>query len=864
MPMRLPSDHAAVPPYLLAVCYALATALPDAPRARAQGEPAPSTEAPPAPAPRAAPAVPAPTPAPPGPSAAPADQTLHPPRLVEPVELTLPDGVQPPGAIDVVLSLDAEGRVTVVELVQSLGEAGDAAVRDAAMRMRFEPARRGEQPVPSRVGFRFEVVAPEPGAPPSPSTTMPAAAATPAARPAVPQAPASPPGLGPGGEVTFPAAESGPAGEAEGALGAVARVDKPEPGAASRVKLRGRELTMIPGTFGEPLRVVATLPGVARSPYGIGFFVVRGAAFQNTGFFVDGFAVPILYHLGAGPAIIASRLVDQLDFYPGGFPVAYGRYTAGIIALRTAPPAADGPELEVEADLLRAGALAIVPYGEGDGSGSVAVAFRRSYYELILPLITDDVMLSYTDYQLRLDHRFSDRVRASLFFFGSRDAFEAQQQTGAGMTTGTSGAGLSYEFDQLIASLEWKPLVELSLRWSATAGPTTIDFGSEGTGDPSLSTDTSTLRLGQRIEAVYAPVPLLQTTLGFEESVYIHEAQGSVPSFGELPDIPAPGFIGDTMRFEDRVSELEFAPYVEQVVRPWRFELTAGVRVAYLRYGDVETWAADPRGVVRYKLTEHVKLKLASGLFAQPPLPFQIVRGTGNPELAPNRAFQSSAGTEVRLPDALEIDGTLFYSHMYQLTRGSGRPAVDEQGNAVRPLFEDDGRGRAYGFELLLRRRVEQGLFGWLSYTLSRSERFLDGGRTVIFAFDQTHVLNLAASYALGGWTFGARFNLATGRPVGDLLDVAGERTVWDSDEDDFDPDSGGRRIRLPTFHQLDVRIDRAFTVGPVEGSVFLDVINVYGASNSEGYQYEYDYRRRGQLPGLPFLPTIGVKGVLR
>jgi len=305
------------------------------------------------------------------------------------------------------------------------------------------------------------------------------------------------------------------------------------------------------------------------------------------------------------------------------------------------------------------------------------------------------------------------------------------------------------------------------------------------------------------------------------------------------------------------------APYLEQVVRPGRFEITTGLRAEYFRYGDTEQWAWDPRGVVRFKLTEQAKLKAATGLFSQPPLPPQLARQAANPKLKPNRSWQSSFGTEIMLPYSLEIDSTLFYSHMWQLTRPTSEVRVDDEGNTFRPFFTDDGKGRAYGFELLLRRRSEHGFFGWLSYTLSRSERFLEGSETVVFAFDQTHVLNLAASYETHGWTFGARFILATGRPVQDILDLNGDDAVWDGDEDDFDPDSRGRRIRLPTFHQLDVRIDRAWKLGPMDGSVFLDIINVYNAANSEGFQYNYDFTERGKLPGIPFLPTIGVRGVL-
>ena len=83
-----------------------------------------------------------------------------------------------------------------------------------------------------------------------------------------------------------------------------------------------------------------------------------------------------------------------------------------------------------------------------------------------------------------------------------------------------------------------------------------------------------------------------------------------------------------------------------------------------------------------------------------------------------------------------------------------------------RQFFVADEQGRAYGLEVMIRRRIEQGFYGWLSYTLSRSERQVQGGRWVPFGFDQTHVLNLAASYAFDGWRFGGRFQVATGRPT--------------------------------------------------------------------------------------------------
>ncbi|MDD9938701.1 MAG: TonB-dependent receptor, partial [Myxococcales bacterium] len=724
----------------------------------------------------------------------------------------------------------------------------EAAILAAVEKLRFAPATRAGKPIPARIRFRFAIAVTEPETESESDTATETETAS----------------------ATETAAESesetGVVDEEqdeEVVMRAEAVVDRPAPGAATQVRLRAEELTVVPGTFGEPLRVVATLPGVARTPFGLGFFAVRGASLQNTGFLVDGFPVPLLYHLGAGPAIISSRLVERLDFYPGGYPLAFGRYNAGIISLGTAPPPTDRFQLEFEVDLLRASALTIVPIEQG--RGSLAVAFRRSYYDLILPLITDDVTLFYADYQVRLDYRLSERLKLSLFFFGSRDSLQFSQEVGAGETLGQTSGGLTYDFDRLITSLEYRPIGELKLRWSATAGPSSIDFGRESTTDSALGVDTSSLRLGQRLEAIYVPTEHLQTTVGIEENIWINELEGQAPSFGELPSIPAPANDRASIEIADRLSELTVAPYLEQVVRPGPFEITSGVRAEYYRYGDVSTWVGEPRGVVRMKVTPDVTLKAATGLFSQAPLPFQVNRSFGNPRLDPNRAWQSSVGTELKLPATLEVDTTLFYSRMWQLSRASGRPSVDDEGNPVTLFFEDDGEGRAFGWELLVRRKVEEGLFGWLSYTLSRSERFTEGGRTVVFFFDQTHVLNLAASYKVGDWRFGGRFTLTSGRPTNDLrANEDGSNVVYDTDEDDFEVENRGARVRLPTFHQFDVRVDYDLALGPFDGSLFLDVINVYNAPNAEGYTYEYDFSERGRIPGLPFLPTIGIRGVLR
>ncbi|MEY4581057.1 MAG: hypothetical protein RL701_5760 [Pseudomonadota bacterium] len=770
-----------------------------------------------------------------GPADAPAP-ALELPVQENAVEFVLPQGaVLPANGIELTLSISPSGDVVEVTPRQELAPDVARAMRTAALSLRFRPARRHGEPIAVQIGYAFKPSEPEPEPEPEPPSA------------AINAPPPTPP---------TPDAELA-------TFGARAKVERPPPGAVSRIKLQGAELREVPGTFGEPLRVVATLPGVMRTPFGLGFFVVRGAAFQNTGFFVDDYPVPLLYHLGAGPAIIASRLVDSLDFYPGGYPVDLGRYTAGVIALHTAPPATDRLTAEFELDALRASGLVVVPLP--DQRGSIALAFRRSYFELLLPLITDDVSLSYTDYQVRLDLKITRALHASVLFFGSRDSLETKQAAFATSGGNDVNSGLHYAFDQVIAALDWTPDPRFKLRWSGTIGPSEIRFSAGRQGADSLGTDTTATRLGERLTARILESDQFETRFGADLDVLLSTVSAAFPSNDVWPNIPSPGPPALAIRVRDDLMQLGFAPFVEQVLRLNPFELTLGMRAEYLHYARISQWVPEPRAVMRVALTQSFALKAGTGLFSQAPLPFQVLRDIGNPSLLPNRALQSSVGVEIKLPAQIEIESSLFYNWMWQLTRPSGAPASGAAGAAPRvEFYADDGFGRAYGFELMVRRRLGSGLFGWLSYTLSRSERFLSGGAPQVFSFDQTHVLNVALSYTLGTYRFGARYTLATGRPMSDFYDPTGQNALFDSDGNDYDPALRGRTTRLPTYHQLDVRIDRDWSLGPLTGSVYIDIINVYNAQNGEAYQYEYDFSKRGKLPGLPFLPTLGIRGVLK
>jgi len=765
--------------------------------------------------------------------------------LLDAPPVTLPEGAEPlppDTSVELLLTIAVDGTVSDAQLEHPVRQDVDPLVLEAARVMLFTPATRDGVPVPSRIRFRYSVANALVPVVEVPSTEgeptegeEPTAEADPVVEP--PRAPPEEP--------------------AEVELSVRAIVDRPEAGAATRITLTGAELSTVPGTFGEPLRVVATLPGVVRSPFGLGFFLVRGANFQNTGFFVDGFPVPILYHFGAGPAVISSRLVERLRFYPGGYPVSLGRFSAGVVSIETGSPEAESIHVEAEVDLLRASLLGVLPFD--DGRGNITVALRRSYYDLLIPLFISGLYIAYTDWQIRGSYRFDDGFELSVFVFGSEDILDQSGALGGGTTSANSNTSIAFDFQRAIGRLDWDLPNGGHLRLSGAIGHENQVFGSRVAGQATQNFSIGNWLMALRLDAIFPVEDWLTINAGFDLQGQTFTVDVTAPVPGGLGEYPRPLFDPQLVNIRSTVARGLPGAYAESVFRFDPVEISAGIRMEILRYGTLTDIAPDPRGVLRWTIIPELTAKIASGLFTQAPAALQTISVAGNPGLAPQRAWQNSAGLEFDLPLDIEAELTGFYSQMFDIARFSQSTVAGSDGTPRREFFRADQEGRAWGLEVLVRRPVEDGFYGWVSYTLSRSERRSGDGDWVPFAFDQTHTLNLAASYSFDGWRFGARFQLSTGRPTSSVCS-----TTFDSDETGYAVSFCDRGDRLPTYHQLDVRIDRDFNIDNVfTGTIYLDVLNVYNAQNAEGVIYSFDYQSSTPLPGLPILGTLGIRMIL-
>jgi outer membrane receptor protein involved in Fe transport len=270
-------------------------------------------------------------------------------------------------------------------------------------------------------------------------------------------------------------------------------------------------------------------------------------------------------------------------------------------------------------------------------------------------------------------------------------------------------------------------------------------------------------------------------------------------------------------------------------------------------------WWFDPRVSLFFTVDPQTVIKAAAGLYSEAPQPQDLIPSLfGNPNLTYQRSQQYSLGFERKLPFEANLEMTAYYKYMYALEAETA--AANAMGN---PLYlSNNGLGRAYGIELLLRRQLMRGLYGWVAYSLSRAERRDDPTEAGypnwrLYEFDQTHILTIIASYQTEhNWTFGTRLRFVSGDPYTPFVNG-----IFNANNGNYvcvpgDPDTA----RAPPFFQADVRVDRRWVFNKWIFTGYLDVQNVTNRANPEAIFPNFNCQGYATLTGLPVFPTLGLR----
>lgn len=679
-----------------------------------------------------------------------AAEAITKPELRESALAKYPEGAQGDAVVVLAVLIGEDGRVSDVD-VRSGEEPFAGAARKAVATWTFTPAMRDNVPVKARVLIRVSFAAP---ATPSAAVSTPAAGVAGAAS----QAPAT------SGEAA--ARSSVPVSRSSAPPANVTiTVEGERAEDLSAIHVPRGDTRLIPGAFADPFRVVEILPGVAPVLSGLPYFFVRGAPPGDVGYFIDGIRVPLLFHVGAGPSVIAPALVDNVELVPSAYPARFGRFAGGIMAGETTSPSTT-PRAEAQARVFDAGALVEQPFA--DGRGSALLAGRYSYTGALLSLVAPQYDLGYWDYQARLSYALSRHQRVTLFGFGAYDELG------------------NHDLHQKLFDVQFH---RLDLRYDYTSDGARARLAlllgkdrqlNSNEGDPAPIGVSRSRQIGLRFEGARRLASYAELRGGLDAN--LERVASEQARIGNLD-----------VRFPDRTDH-NFGVWSELSLKPRRgFEIVPGFRLDLSRSRGKDYRFPEPRLSTRVRLLPRLAWITGFGLAHQLPAYRVYVPGgqVGGLEFGEQRAYQATQGVEAALPEAMYARASVFHSWL-----------------EARDLALS---GRNYGLELFLRRDFAQRLGGFLSYTLSRTERSV-GPTTSLSAFDRPHVLSAVLGYDLGrGFRVGGRAYYASGRhyrvqcPNPDcgpadpsqLSSASGQGVTYEG--------------RVPGFFRLDVRVEKRF-----------------------------------------------------
>lgn len=651
-----------------------------------------------------------------------------------------------------------------------------------------------------------------------------------------------------------------------------------------RTSLAGAEIHEVPGTLGDPIRVVMLMPGVTTSMTGMGYPVVRGALPGDTRYEVDGVQVPMLYHLLLGNSVVNPRFTSGILFQPGGYSVQHGQSPGALI--RAAPP--EEPEERstfVDLSILHTSVFHAQPVGD---DLTLMLAGRYGTLGLIIEGIASNMVFRYWDYQAKAIWTPTRRDRFEVLSLGASnvvgekhlDDTESVLQLGFHRLTTRWRHGLKKGWFLLGLEGGQEGFVPPPSEQEIADEPPTRGGPVK---PPGADTPPAQQEPGMKADYRYLAVRG-KLSLSAGKDVEIHAgADAELQDFGfQVPDNVVSS--GDNGLTADSWFELEWSP--------GKWTVLSGVRVDHYRYGDgrgQRQTSIDPRLAVGLELTDWLTAKASAGQYHGPsrvtlvegplvigPVPgmmgFGLEQGLSN-------STQLSASLEARLPWRFSARLQAYYSFLHTAMDfslmglnlgGDETPSPDDPGAKPEdPASEKDSlemlqtNGRSYGLEFMLRRKLGDSVFGWLTWSMARSERDVQGFGTLPFVFDQRHVLNGVVSWEVGrNWTLGATLHYHTGRPY--TPQWAGQcdpgQRLGKFDDKRWRCEGEPLSGRLPGYWRLDVRWQKRELYDTWYFDYYVDIINA--TFNWETIGYELDHRGEPKAIELPlFVPMTGVRG---
>jgi hypothetical protein len=547
---------------------------------------------------------------------------------------------------------------------------------------------------------------------------------------------------------------------------------------------------------------------------------------------------------GGSIAMLNGDILDGITLLNGSYPQRYGNRLGAELDFHMREGSRDRAQARAGVSGTDASIVMEGPLGRAR-AGSWLVSARKSYLELLLKQVTDgddNFGFGFSDVQSKMVYDVSPRQRVEFSLVAGRSRLE---QTTSPNEVNTVNEGLNHA-------------VLATAAWRFTASPRFILTERLAIGSQAFTNRNVTGReLGRgsardltwRTEVV-ATGP---ASLSFEGGGQI-QAQHRDEDGHELRGVTAAPV---TVVAHDADATLSSA---HGQIR-WtgaRAGVSAGARVDHwslTRDTRTSPWL---QGELRLRGT--LTVRGGTGIYRQFPAVPEVTGMHGAATLRPERAYHADLGLEQSIGTSARWQLTFYDRRERDVLRlpDSELRVADGRIAGISPTarWVNALDGYARGVELLVQRRSNSGLSGWLSYSYGVN-RYQDRltGESFDGDYDQRHTFNAYGLYRLTN-----RFSLAGKLRMGSNTPAVG---YWEQRSGAEFVASTRNALRLPSYARLDLRANRTFNWEKKRLTLFIEVMNVLGRENVRFEQPGVDVRT-GQAFGIfnsmiPRVPSAGI-----
>jgi hypothetical protein len=582
-------------------------------------------------------------------------------------------------------------------------------------------------------------------------------------------------------------------------------------------RLTTKEIKNIPVLFGEKdvLKTIQLMPGIKSAGDGnAGFFVRGGSADQNQ-ILLDEANVYNASHLLGFFSTFNSDAIKDVTVYKGGMPAQYGGRLSSVLDIRMND--GNNQDYNVSGGVGLISAKLNVEGPIQKDKSSFLLTGRRTYADLFLKASPDTTIskskLYFYDLNAKMNYELGakDKLYVSGYFGKDKLGFGDQFGINWGNSTGT---------------LRWNHIFNKKLFSNTSLIYSNYDYEiniRNGSNDFRIFSQIRDWNLKQDYSLNAGP----KNNLRFGWSSTYHQVRPGEISASETSSL--------ANQQQQRQYSVENGAYITNTWKASsKFNITYGARLtAFHVLGKGDFYTLDGNGkiidtttygagkpVTTYRNLEP-RLSMGYQFSADASVKASYVRNVQNMHLISNSTSSTptdkwvSSNNNIK-PEIADQVSLGYYKNLggnrYELTLETYYKAMQNQidyrdgadvfSSAPVETLLRYGKGRAYGIEGMFRKKTGK-LTGWVSYTLSKTERKIDGinnNNWYNARQDRTHDIAIVGMYQLNKkWNLSANWIYYTGDAItfpNGKYTVGGQTVYYYTNRNGY---------RMPSYHRLDL-----------------------------------------------------------